>query len=628
MQHEEPLEAVSLKEKKIGINASEYLNVDLIKPECMKIFKQILERHLKCVVCSGIIFDPVSCSTCQEIYCKSCLKDLIKKNKSCLYEDCFPIYISERLNDVSIKKFERIKLFCIFKCNAELNLLNYPRHISKCENREITCTFCQVGKINEKQLKDILESMDNKERENEKLKEDLVKLINEKENLDKTLRDKNELIQKYEHQLLQKQELVKSLNEKDEIIAKMEKDLKIHKIDRELKMKIDEEKGNQDIPLENKGVVDCSEEENPTIEILKEATTTLTTMETNFSSSVSKEEDEFKEMVQRKLHTNPTSLDLGSSIQGNKLTFYLSKCDFLEKIEKLNLSGNLINNEGIKPLIDCNFPNLKNIDLSENKIGPDGIENLAKCTFVSNLEGIDLSSNDFSNEAMKRLAKCDFKNLTSLELSGNKISNEGIEHLTRCLSLNKLNILDLSDNKIEREGIEQFSKCEHLSNLECLDLGSNKVGKEGVKNLSKCEFLQNLISLDLSDNDIGNEGLDHLSSCSFLKNLTSLDLWSNDINSEGLEFLSKCTFLGSLSSLDLASNDINGGLEFLSSCDFLQNLTSLGLGDNDIRDDSIEHLVNSHFFKNLTNLDLASNDIAKEQLEILSKEFPNLAINC
>ena len=113
------------------------------------------------------------------------------------------------------------------------------------------------------------------------------------------------------------------------------------------------------------------------------------------------------------------------------------------KIDKLDLNGKEIGNEGLEYLSKINFRELKELNLKDNNISD--IKMLEKIK-VDKLETLDLSQNEISN--INVFEKIKFRKLKYLYLFDNNISD--IKVLEK-VKFDKLEILDLKYNKIDKD---------------------------------------------------------------------------------------------------------------------------------------------------------------------------------
>ena len=108
-----------------------------------KTYYETLKSQLTCIICSGLLNNPLICSNCEIAYCQKCINTWIENNETC------PMRCP--LNKCTIKEISRLmknlmentQLKCKFGC--EVSLLSYPEHIIKCETNhkdDITCKYC------------------------------------------------------------------------------------------------------------------------------------------------------------------------------------------------------------------------------------------------------------------------------------------------------------------------------------------------------------------------------------------------------------------------------------------------------------------------------------------------------
>ena len=144
------------------------------------------------------------------------------------------------------------------------------------------------------------------------------------------------------------------------------------------------------------------------------------------------------------------------------LVFSSSVSDSNCKLRSLNLSNNIVTDEGVEYLAKA----LKNsncklnlLDLSENNVTDEGAKCLAEALKHSNckLNSLNLLHNNITDEGAKCLAealKHSNCKLNSLDLAGNKLTGEGEKYLAEALKHSncKLNSLNLSANNVTNEG--------------------------------------------------------------------------------------------------------------------------------------------------------------------------------
>ena len=179
------------------------------------------------------------------------------------------------------------------------------------------------------------------------------------------------------------------------------------------------------------------------------------------------------------------------------------------QLVKLDLSGNRLTSDDIRPSLLDNLTGLLELDLSKNLI-----DKLKKRSFndLTSLEILNLSHNmikDISPKLFKNQ-----NNMRSLSLSNNQLTRLVNDALSGLESLEQLHV----DNNLLEELEEQLLA--HLSRLSLLDLSRNRL----LAIPQTLRFLRNLKSIDLSGNYISD-----LESSPNLPQLWRLNLSGNKI---------------------------------------------------------------------------------------------------
>lgn len=99
--------------------------------------KNILENKI-CHICLNLVWNPIDCSKCQNIFCKYCINLLLKKNYPCPL--CNKSFKSS--NCKALKKiFKGIKIKCPNSpCNDYPDYSDYEQHLKKCQYRKYHCS--------------------------------------------------------------------------------------------------------------------------------------------------------------------------------------------------------------------------------------------------------------------------------------------------------------------------------------------------------------------------------------------------------------------------------------------------------------------------------------------------------
>ena len=281
------------------------------------------------------------------------------------------------------------------------------------------------------------------------------------------------------------------------------------------------------------------------------------------------------------------------------------------KLHDLNLTGDEFTDEGVKYLAEAlkhSNCKLHDLNLTGNKITDEGVKYLAEALKDSNtkLHDLNLTGNEFTNvkylaEALKH-SNC---KLNSLNLACNKLTNEGVKYLAEALKHSncKLSSLNLDRNELTDEGLKYLVEGLKDSNSPCklntLDLENIKLTDEGVKYLAEAVKDSNckLNSLNLASNQLTDEGVKYLAEALKHSNckLNSLNLACNKLTNEGVKYLAEALKHSNckLSSLNLDHNELTDeGLKYLAEAlkDSFCKLSSLNLAYNQLSDEGKKYL--------------------------------------
>jgi len=94
----------------------------------------ILEEIFSCNICLQIIFDPVQCSRCQNMFCKNCIAFWKKTNEICPFHCSMPLSF-QPINKNLLLLYEKIKFSCTFTpegCKFEGTCSQILEHEKKC----------------------------------------------------------------------------------------------------------------------------------------------------------------------------------------------------------------------------------------------------------------------------------------------------------------------------------------------------------------------------------------------------------------------------------------------------------------------------------------------------------------
>jgi len=167
-----------------------------------------MEKELTCIICGGILVDPILCSECENPFCSDCINEWIKKNNQCVMK-CKAPFKSKAIQRMTRNIMDKVLIACKI-CNEEISLNNYPKHYKNCEldNKIIDCPFCSNCKLKAKDINKIdnniiLSSFP-------KINEQLIQLKEENVNLIEKLQSTNEINNKKMQEVNYEKEQIKS----------------------------------------------------------------------------------------------------------------------------------------------------------------------------------------------------------------------------------------------------------------------------------------------------------------------------------------------------------------------------------------------------------------------------------
>ena len=156
-------------------------------------------------------------------------------------------------------------------------------------------------------------------------------------------------------------------------------------------------------------------------------------------------------------------------------------------LSDLNLSVNMIDNEGIKNISKIN--SLRVLKLNGNDSNGNNLD-IQPIFNMKNLEELELS--DFFKFTTLNLSNIKTTSLSLLNLSSNDINNEDIENLSK---INSLKILNLSDIDFDEE--INLQPLFNMTQLKELDLSNNQLRNEDIIGIDKLKNTK--INLDGND---------------------------------------------------------------------------------------------------------------------------------
>ncbi len=139
-------------------------------------------------------------------------------------------------------------------------------------------------------------------------------------------------------------------------------------------------------------------------------------------------------------------------------------------------------------------------------IGDRGAGALAESPDFGHLERLNLLGNGIGDDGLRSLLEADGFALETLSLTGNKITDEGASAVADSENAAGLRVLHLSRNEIGDDGVTALAESPHLGKLDTLALGSHEeITDEGAKALVESTTLTSLRRLELDMCEVSNK---------------------------------------------------------------------------------------------------------------------------
>jgi hypothetical protein len=144
------------------------------------------DDHLKCLICSQVLIDPVSCYKCNKISCSKCIKSELEKHSKC--PGCFNIIFFELMPVIDINNWEVVKgkeVTCPYEgCIESFPIFTIRPHLE-------TCVFKTLNKYSVKHVNKIIYEDKSKDPHMKTYLLDYLKNVNCKLNITNTTEDCN-----------------------------------------------------------------------------------------------------------------------------------------------------------------------------------------------------------------------------------------------------------------------------------------------------------------------------------------------------------------------------------------------------------------------------------------------------
>ena len=341
--------------------------------------------------------------------------------------------------------------------------------------------------------------------------------------------------------------------------------------------------------------------------------------------------------------------------------FYKMK-HIIANLIRLNVSGNIINDEGATALADALLENtkLEELCLSDNSLHVESINKIFSRLQISTLIKVIISHNEITDEAADVIANFLSRNtrLQELDLSHNDLQAAGVVSICQ-VNLSKLTNFSLSHNSITSDAANQiaaFLSCN--ANLKVLDLSSTELQKVDCKDIFKAlQNISTISSLNVSNCNVGNEAADELATVLFhnlklemidlsynnlspldiatilrgmenISNLASISVSQNKINDEAADDLATILLHNpNLKHLDLSGNSLSAlaFVKIFKGMKNISNLITMNISYNMITNEAANELANVlHHNTTLQKLNMSGNNLSKSDTVKVFKEMKNI----
>jgi hypothetical protein len=101
--------------------------------------------HLECSICLGLLWKPIACQTCQNLFCSACINQWLVKNPSKCPNRC-ETYTERKCPPLVAKLLAQLQITCIYQltgCNEILAYEALDKHQIECDYQLKKCPGCE-----------------------------------------------------------------------------------------------------------------------------------------------------------------------------------------------------------------------------------------------------------------------------------------------------------------------------------------------------------------------------------------------------------------------------------------------------------------------------------------------------
>lgn len=153
-----------------------------------KSFFEGIKEMVVCVICTGVIIDPMQCISCENSFCKHCIGIWGNKSSCCPFK-CANFVTKDGTRMIK-NLLEKLLMKCPYDCSKseDFSYENMIKHLNNCEKIKVNCPCCDTL-VTKNSLKETEEV--------KKLKSEIKKIEEENETLKLINSELQEELKKY-----------------------------------------------------------------------------------------------------------------------------------------------------------------------------------------------------------------------------------------------------------------------------------------------------------------------------------------------------------------------------------------------------------------------------------------------
>jgi uncharacterized protein (TIGR02996 family) len=227
-------------------------------------------------------------------------------------------------------------------------------------------------------------------------------------------------------------------------------------------------------------------------------------------------------------------LDLVGNDLGRRGPEWLDASPYLGHLEALDLGFTELTDRGLAVLSRSpTFGRLRSLHINDNpRLRPAGLRALAESPHLTDLVELDVSGNGLTDDALRPILAGPGGRLRNLVLHGNRLGDAGTALFVNALVFGRMaatGSIDLRRVEMGPTGGRAIAESPSLADIETLILDGNSVGDAGLTALAGSPHATRLKVLSLRENRISDDGTRALARSPVMATLRVLDLTGNII---------------------------------------------------------------------------------------------------